>query len=68
VAAAVGTGEAIRVTLHPADPAEAVRVTADLNRRLVQAGVAVCGIELRRASLEERFLELTSRLETEAVA
>src|SRR5262245_28764143 len=68
VAAAAGTDEAIRITLNPADPAEALRVTADLNRRLVEAGVAVYGIELTRASLEERFLEITSRLETEAVA
>jgi ABC-2 type transport system ATP-binding protein len=68
VAGAAGTAEAIRVTLNPADPAEAIRVAADLNRRLVQAGVTVYGIELTRASLEERFLELTSHLETEAVA
>jgi ABC-2 type transport system ATP-binding protein len=66
VAGAVGTADAIRVTLHPADPAEAVRVTADLNRRLVEAGVTVYGVELARASLEERFLEITSRLEAEA--
>jgi ABC-2 type transport system ATP-binding protein len=68
VAVAAGTAEAIRVTLNSADPAEAIRVAADLNRRLVQAGVTVYGIELTRASLEERFLELTSHLETEAVA
>jgi ABC-2 type transport system ATP-binding protein len=68
VAGAAGTAEAIRITLNPADPAEAMRVTADLNRRLVEAGVAVYGIELMSASLEERFLEITSRLETEAVA
>ena len=54
----------------PVDPGEAIRVTADLNRRLVEAGVAVYGLELARASLEERFLEITSGLETkrEAVA
>jgi ABC-2 type transport system ATP-binding protein len=68
VAAATGTDEVIRVTLNPADPAETVRVTADLNRRLVEAGVTVYGIELTRASLEERFLEITSRLNTEAAA
>jgi ABC-2 type transport system ATP-binding protein len=68
VAVAAGTAESVRITLNPTDPAEAMRVMADLNRRLVEAGVAVYGIELTRASLEERFLEITSRLETEAVA
>jgi ABC-2 type transport system ATP-binding protein len=68
VAGAVGTADAIRISLNPTDPAEAVRVTADLNRVLVEAGVTVYGIELTRPSLEERFLEITSRLETEALA
>jgi ABC-2 type transport system ATP-binding protein len=68
VAVAAGTAESVRITLNPTDPAEATRVVTDLNRRLVEAGVAVYGIELTRASLEERFLEITSRLETEAVA
>jgi hypothetical protein len=68
VAVATGTADAIRITLNPADPAEAMRVTADLNRRLVQAGVTVYGIELTRPSLEERFLEITSRPEKEAAA
>ena len=68
VAGAVGTADAIRITLNPTDPAAAVRVTADLNRALVEAGVTVYGIELTRPSLEERFLEITSRLETEALA
>ncbi|HKE98791.1 MAG TPA: ABC transporter ATP-binding protein [Actinomycetes bacterium] len=63
-----GTSEAIRVTLAPAGPAEAARIAADLNRQLVQAGVTVYGFGLARASLEERFLEITSRLGTEAVA
>jgi ABC-2 type transport system ATP-binding protein len=35
----------------------------DLNRRLVAAGVAVYGIAAERVSLEERFLEMTSRLD-----
>jgi ABC-2 type transport system ATP-binding protein len=68
VAVAAGTAESVRIALNPTDPAEAMRVTADLNRRLVEAGVAVYGIELGRASLEERFLEITSHLEKEAVA
>jgi len=66
VAGAVGTADAIRVTLNPANPAEAIRAAADLNRRLVEASVIVYGIELARASLEERFLEITSRLDDES--
>ncbi|HEY1331596.1 MAG TPA: ABC transporter ATP-binding protein [Actinomycetota bacterium] len=38
-------------------------VAAEVVRRLVHAGVAVYSIEPERVSLEERFLELTSRLE-----
>ena len=41
-------------------------VVADLNRRLVTAGIGVHRLELSRASLEERFLEMTSRLEEAA--
>ncbi len=36
---------------------------ADMNRLLVEAGVSVFTIEAERVSLEERFLEITSRLE-----
>jgi hypothetical protein len=36
---------------------------ADVNRALVQAGVAVSRLEPARATLEEKFLEVTSRLE-----
>jgi len=36
---------------------------ADLNRLLVESGVSVFSIEAERVSLEERFLEITSRLE-----
>jgi ABC-2 type transport system ATP-binding protein len=35
---------------------------ADINRRLVQAGLAVHRIEPARVTLEERFLEVTSRM------
>jgi ABC-2 type transport system ATP-binding protein len=52
--------DGLRVTLRPGDSAEAV--AADLNRRLVEAGVTVRGLEPTRASLESRFLEITSRL------
>lgn len=36
---------------------------ADVNRLLVEAGISVFTIEAERVSLEERFLEITSRLE-----
>ncbi len=38
----------------------------DLNRHLVEAGVAVRRLELQQASLEQRFLEITTRLENAA--
>jgi ABC-2 type transport system ATP-binding protein len=38
-------------------------VAAELNRKLVLAGIAVCRLEHQHVSLERRFLELTSRLE-----
>jgi ABC-2 type transport system ATP-binding protein len=53
----------VRATLGGAGAAEARAVASDLNRVLVDAGVPVFGIELPRASLEERFLEITSRLQ-----
>ncbi|MGN6378176.1 MAG: ATP-binding cassette domain-containing protein [Gaiellales bacterium] len=37
-------------------------VVADINRRLVEAGLAVHRIEPARITLEERFLEVTSRM------
>jgi len=48
---------ALRVTLARAGGA------AELNRRLVVAGVGVTRLEPVRETLEERFLEITSRLE-----
>jgi ABC-2 type transport system ATP-binding protein len=41
-------------------------VVPDVNRRLVDAGVAVRRLEPARASLEQRFLEITTRLENAA--
>jgi ABC-2 type transport system ATP-binding protein len=38
----------------------------DLNRRLVEAGLDVLRLEPSRASLEDRFLEITTRLENVA--
>jgi hypothetical protein len=57
------TSEGLRVTLS-SDAAE--HAAAAINRRLVEAGVAVHRLEPSRVSLEERFLEITSRLEDAA--
>jgi ABC-2 type transport system ATP-binding protein len=62
VRSAAKTPEGIRVTLRPDSPATAEDVAADINRRLVEAGLAVHRLEAVHASLEERFLEITSRL------
>jgi ABC-2 type transport system ATP-binding protein len=60
VCAAERTPAGIRVTLRPGlDP----DVTAgEVTRRLVEAGVDVRRVEPMRASLEQRFLEITTRL------
>jgi hypothetical protein len=50
-------GRELRVTLG------AGLSSAELNKRLVQAGIAVSRLEPARATLEEKFLEVTSRLE-----
>jgi ABC-2 type transport system ATP-binding protein len=62
VLSAATTPDGIRITLVPGRPATAERAAADLNRRLVAAGVAVHRLEPAGASLEERFLQITSRL------
>jgi ABC-2 type transport system ATP-binding protein len=51
-------GHELRVTLG------ADLGSAELNKRLVQAGIAVSRLEPARATLEEKFLEVTSRLES----
>jgi ABC-2 type transport system ATP-binding protein len=57
VATVTPDGTAVRLTL-----ADAAAVP-DLNRRLVEAGHDVLRLEPARATLEDRFLEITSRLE-----
>jgi ABC-2 type transport system ATP-binding protein len=59
---AAKTPEGIRVTLRPGCPLSIEDAAADINRFLVKAGVAVQRLEPARGSLEERFLEITSRL------
>ncbi len=51
---------ALRMTLGTATEA------GEINARLVSAGVAVTRLEPVRHSLEERFLEMTTRLEMAA--
>jgi ABC-2 type transport system ATP-binding protein len=54
-------GSLLRVTLRDGDEA-----VPELNRRLVEAGFAVSRLEPQQASLEQRFLEITTRLENAA--
>ena len=53
--------DGVRLTLHPG--VERERAGADINRRLVEAGIPVHRFEPVTTSLEQRFLEITSRLE-----
>ena len=39
---------------------------SDLNRRLVESGIAVHRLDAAQATLEQRFLEITTRLENAA--
>ena len=50
-------GSALRVKLTDG------LTSASLNKTLVEAGLAVSRLEPARATLEEKFLEITSRLE-----
>ncbi|MGH2872635.1 MAG: hypothetical protein ACRDL5_09275 [Solirubrobacteraceae bacterium] len=56
VAAARQTPEGLRISLAGADG------VASINARLVAAGVGVSRLEPVRESLEQRFLEITSRV------
>jgi ABC-2 type transport system ATP-binding protein len=54
----------VRIALYPDVEAEAA--AGDISRRLVFGGVAIRRFEPTRVSLEQRFLEITSRLEEAA--
>ncbi len=54
-------GDGLRVVLGPNGSLE--RAAAEINRLLVRSGLAVHRLEPQRASLEQTFLEITSRLE-----
>jgi len=56
-------GDTLIVELGTERGSETDTAVADLNRLLVESGVSVFSIEAERVSLEERFLEITSRLE-----
>jgi ABC-2 type transport system ATP-binding protein len=60
VCAAEKTQDGIRVTLRPG--LDAAATTGEVTRRLVEAGVDVRRVEPVRTSLEQRFLEITTRL------
>jgi ABC-2 type transport system ATP-binding protein len=60
VTAAVAAADGIRIVLRP--DVELDVVAADLNRRLVGAGVDVHRLEPVRVTLEQRFLQITTRL------
>ncbi len=64
VESAAAEPEGIRVALHP--DVEGELAADDLGRRIVLSGLAIRRFEPARASLEERFLEITSRLEEAA--
>jgi ABC-2 type transport system ATP-binding protein len=60
VLSAQRSDDGLRVVLRATD------AVPGLNRRLVQAGIGVSRLEPVRETLEQRFLEITSRLETPA--
>ena len=60
VARVTDDGDELRVALRD------VGAAADLNRRLVESGFAVHRLEPADATLEQRFLEITTRLENAA--
>jgi ABC-2 type transport system ATP-binding protein len=62
VESAASSTNGIRVTLIAGGPAAG----DDISRRLVLAGLAIRRFEPARASLEQRFLEITTRLEEAA--
>jgi ABC-2 type transport system ATP-binding protein len=59
VDSAVGTPDGILITLRLGT--RGVDAAADVNRRFLEAGIAVQGLEVQRASLEQHFLQLLSQ-------
>ena len=61
-------GQQVRVTLGPVADDQARSAAADINRRLVEAGVGVYRLDLPAATLEERFLQVTHKMQEEVAA
>jgi ABC-2 type transport system ATP-binding protein len=61
-------GHGVRAGLGSVSDDEARGVAADLTRRMVEAGIEVYGIDLPTPTLEERFLEITHRIQEEVPA
>jgi len=61
-------GQQVRVTLGPVAEDQARSAAADINRRLVEAGVGVYRLDLPAATLEERFLQVTHKMQEEVAA
>jgi len=59
-----GKDDAIAVVIDTMPGAALDAVIADLNRRLVAGGISVYALETEGLSLEKRFLEVTSRMES----
>ncbi len=64
VSSITGDGDALRIALAQGSSLEAT--AADLNRVLVTAGIGVYRLGVERASLEQLFFEITTRLEDAA--
>jgi ABC-2 type transport system ATP-binding protein len=61
-------GQQVKVALGAITGTEARSVAADVNRRLVEAGVGVYRLDLPAATLEERFLQVTHKMQEEVAA
>jgi ABC-2 type transport system ATP-binding protein len=60
--AGIAAGEDGELRVRLAEEQDPTAAAAAINRRLVESGLAVHRVEPSRVSLEERFLEITSRL------
>lgn len=65
VRSASADGRQIRVRLGPVAGDQARSAAADINRVLVGAGVDVWRLDLPAGTLEERFLQITHKLQEE---
>jgi ABC-2 type transport system ATP-binding protein len=61
-------GHQVRVALGPVAGDAARSAAADISRRLAEAGVDVYRLDLPAATLEERFLQITHKMQDEVAA